>query len=107
MGNPAFQTRSFSASDLNKMEPIPRQHQMRHSQYEGRKREEKIQLIQPHPEIPTSLKSYNNVIRKGGKTQIFHPQYQSICRKGKIPTSSSPHKNPSHEQTKPPRRQNS
>jgi 2-oxo-4-hydroxy-4-carboxy--5-ureidoimidazoline (OHCU) decarboxylase len=38
----------FSAIDVNKME-----HQMRHSQYEGRKREEKMELIQPHPEIAT------------------------------------------------------
>jgi hypothetical protein len=80
---------------------------MRHSQYEGRKREEKMGLVQPHPEIATSIKSYNNVNRKGGETQIFHPEYQSIYRRGKIPTSRSPHKNPSYKQTKPRRSQKS
>jgi hypothetical protein len=37
MGHPTFKTKSLSASDVNKMEPIPQKHQMRHSQYEGKK----------------------------------------------------------------------
>jgi hypothetical protein len=56
-GNTAFKTRSFSASEVNKMEPIPREHHMRHSQYQGRKREKKIGLVKRHPEIATSVKS--------------------------------------------------
>lgn len=91
MGHPTFKTKSLSASDVNKMEPIPREHQMRHSQYEGRKWRKKKGLLQPHPEIATSEKSYNNVNRKGGETQIFHSQHQSINRRCKIETSRSPH----------------